>query len=225
MTPGQLLEYCRLFYRTWDNQLRKTLQTRLGLRPARLCDALPRHAHEGGVSLGARLRPPDNPRRAVHRSGCPSYATSSCAPCSKRPTIGRARYSSPRRHRGGRAPRRLGRLIDRPAPVRGPSRRCSRGFGSSRHLLGWAPGAGSKRPSLDPCRDPPDGPSGSSTPTASPDAAARIAPHSSRLGPDVRDCRCRTSSLTLAAESALAALEKSCCSCTAYIIQTEYCRH
>ena len=31
MTPGQLLEYCRPFYRTWDDQLRKTLQTRLGL--------------------------------------------------------------------------------------------------------------------------------------------------------------------------------------------------
>jgi ABC-2 type transport system ATP-binding protein len=31
MTPGQLLDYCQPFYPTWDDELRKTLQGKLGL--------------------------------------------------------------------------------------------------------------------------------------------------------------------------------------------------
>jgi ABC-2 type transport system ATP-binding protein len=34
MTPGQLLDYCRPFYPTWDDELRKTLQVKLGLAAA-----------------------------------------------------------------------------------------------------------------------------------------------------------------------------------------------
>ena len=56
MTPGQLFDYCRPFYPTWDDALQAKLESDLGLTSRGAApNAVPRHAHEGRAARVARV--------------------------------------------------------------------------------------------------------------------------------------------------------------------------